>query len=185
MARLPYLDRKDLKPEDQALLARDITLFKCMSHSPNAAHAFQGLGGFIRHKSRLDPRLREIAILAVGWITQAPYEWSHHVKIGQEFGVSEDDIHGLIAACEGKESKLEPVAKLVIKAAREMTEGLAVSDATFAELKKHFDNERLTDLVITMAFYNAVVRFLGSMRVDVEPEYQPYLDKFPLPRPMY
>ena len=63
-----------------------------MVHSPNAARAFQGLGGFIRHKSRLDPRLREIAILAVGWITQAPYEWSHHVKIGQEFGVSEDDI---------------------------------------------------------------------------------------------
>ena len=185
MARLPYLDKAELAPEHQDLLKREITLFKLMVNSPNAARAFQGLGQFIRHKSRLDPRLREIAILAVGWITQAPYEWSHHVKIGQEFGVSEDDIHGLIAACEGKESKLEPVAKLVIKAAREMTEGLAVSDATFAELKKHFDNERLTDLVITMAFYNAVVRFLGSMRVDVEPEYQPYLDKFPLPRPMY
>lgn len=185
MARLPYLDKSDLAPEHQDLLAREITLFKLMVNSPNAARAFQGLGQFIRHKSRLDPRLREIAILAVGWITQAPYEWSHHVKIGQEFGVSEDDIRGLIATCEGKESKLEPVATLVIKAAREMTEKLAVADETFVELKTHFDNERLTDLVITMAFYNAVVRFLGSMRVDVEPEYQPYLDKFPLPRPMY
>lgn len=185
MARLPYLDKSDLAAENQDLLKREITLFKCMVHSPNAARAFQGLGGFIRHKSLLDPRLRELAILAVGWITQAPYEWSHHVKIGQEFGVSEDDIRGLIAECEGRANALEPVAKLIIKAAREMTADLAVSDGTFAELKKNFDNERLTDLVITMAFYNAVVRYLGSMRIDVEPEYQPYLDKFPLKKSMY
>lgn len=185
MARLPYLEKSDLAPENQDLLKREITLFKAMTHSPNAARAFQGLGGFIRHKSRLDPRLREIAILAVGWITQAPYEWSHHVKIGQEFGCTEDDIRGVIAECDNQASKLEPVAKLVIKAAREMTTELAVSDATFAELRKSFDNERLTDLVITMAFYNAVVRYLGTMRIDVEPEYQPYLDKFPLKTPMY
>ena len=182
MARLPYLEKSDLAPENQDLLARNITLMRCMTHSPNATRAFQGLGGFIRHKSRLDPRLREIAILAVGWITRAPYEWSHHVKIGQEFGVSEDDIRGLIAELDGKPNKLEPLAKTVIKAAREMTNELAVSEATFNELKKSFDNERLTDLVVTMAFYNAVVRFLATMQIDVEPEYQPYLDKFPLPK---
>ena len=185
MARLPYLDKSDLAAENQDLLKREITLFKCMVHSPNAARAFQGLGGFIRHKSLLDPRLRELAILAVGWITQAPYEWSHHVKIGQDFGVSEDDIRGVIAACERQSGGLEPVAALIVEAAREMTTQLAVSDATFERLKASFDNECLTDLVITMAFYNAVVRYLGKMRIDVEPEYQPYLDKFPLKKPMY
>lgn len=185
MARLPYIEKSDLAPEHQDLLKREITLFKCMVHSPNAVRAFQGLGGFIRHESRLDPRLREIAILAVGWLTQAPYEWSHHVKIGQDFGVSEQDIRGVIAECDGGESSLEPLARLVVKAAREMTHDLAVSDATFTSLRQSLDSECLTDLVITMAFYNAVVRYLGSMRIDVEPEYQPYLDKFPLSTPMY
>ena len=185
MARLPYREKADLPEDQQSLLAREITLFKCMTHSPGATRAFQGLGGYLRHKSRLDPRLREIAILAVGWITQAPYEWSHHVKIGQDFGVSEDDIRGVIAACKGEASSLEPVALLIVKAAGEITNGLAVTDDTFAALQKHFDNECLTDLVITMAFYNAVVRYLGSMRIDVEPDYQPYLDKFPLEKPMY
>lgn len=185
MARLPYIEKSELAPENQDLLKREITLFKCMVHSPNAARAFQGLGGFIRHKSRLDPRLREIAILAVGWLTQAPYEWSHHVKIGQDFGVTEQDIRGVIAECDNAESSLEPVARLVVKAAREMTHDLAVSDATFEELKSSFDSECVTDLVITIAFYNAVVRYLGSMRIDVEPDYQPYLDQFPLRKPMY
>lgn len=185
MARLPYIEKSDLPADQQDLLKREITLYKCLVHSPNATRAFQGLGGFIRHKSRLDGRLREIAILAVGWLTQAPYEWSHHVKIGKDFGVTSEDIRGVIAELKGEASGLEPVARLVVQAAREMTADLAVSDATFAALRGHFDGERLTDLVVTIAFYNAVVRYLGTMRIDVEAEYQPYLDEFPLEKPMY
>ena len=58
MARLPYLNRSDLAPEHEDLLARNINLFRLMVHSPNGACAFHGLGQFIRFQSRLDPRLR-------------------------------------------------------------------------------------------------------------------------------
>jgi alkylhydroperoxidase family enzyme len=182
MARLPYLSKSDLAPENQELLARNINLHRLLVHSPNAARAFGGLGQFIRFKSRLDPRLRELAILQVGWLARSPYEWSHHVKIGKEFGVSDEDIRGLIADTEGRPSALAPLDKLVLKAAREMTGGIAVSDATFAALSKHLDPERLTDLTVTVAFYNAVVRLLATLQVDVEPDYQPYLNQFPLPK---
>jgi alkylhydroperoxidase family enzyme len=125
--------------------------------------------------------LRELAILQVGYLARAPYEWSHHVKIGRDFGVTDDDIRGLIAETEERPSPLEPIAKHVLKAAREMTSGLAITQATFAALATHMDNEHLVDLVITIAFYNAVVRLLASLAIDVEPEYQKYLEVFPLP----
>jgi alkylhydroperoxidase family enzyme len=181
MARVPYLDKSDLAPENQELLKRNISLHRALAHSPNGLRAFGGLGQFIRHKSRLDPRLRELAILQVGYLARAPYEWSHHVKIGRDFGVTDDDIRALIQETDGGASKLEPLAKLVLKAAREMTGDLAISQATYAALSKDLDNERMVDLVITISFYNAVVRLLGSLQIDVEPEYQPYLDEFPLP----
>jgi alkylhydroperoxidase family enzyme len=60
-----------------------------------------------------------------------------------------------------------------------MTQGFAITDATFAALKKDLDYERLTDLVLTIAFYNAVVRFLATMQIDNEPEYQQFLAEFP------
>jgi alkylhydroperoxidase family enzyme len=181
MARVPYLDKSDLAPENHDLLKRMITLHRALAHSPNAARAFGGLGQFIRHKSRLDPRLRELAILQVGWLTRAPYEWSHHIKIGREFGVSTEDIRALIDESEGKSTKLEPLAKLVLKGAREMTEDGVMSKATFDALSRDLDKERMVDLVVTIGFYNAVVRVLASLEIDVEPEYQPYLDEFPLP----
>src|SRR3954466_14368921 len=126
MARVPYLDRKDVKPEHQDLLSRNINLYRALAHSPNGLRSFSTLGKFIRHQSRLDPRLREMAILQVGYLARSPYEYSHHIKIGRDFGVSDDDISAMIAETEGKTSALEPLARSVLRAAREMTAEMAV-----------------------------------------------------------
>ena len=182
MARLNYLDKADLAEKDQDLLARNINLFRALVHSPNAARAFSGLGGFIRHKSKADPRLRELAILQVGWLAKSPYEWSHHVKIGYDFGVTDDDIQGLIDDTAGKPTGLDETTRLVLKLAREMTLEGGGSEATFTALGAKMSNELLMDLTITIGFYNAVVRILATLQIDVEPDYMPYLEKFPLPK---
>ncbi len=191
MARIPYLDAEDLKPEDRDLLItlregmnalkRPIGLHRALVNSPAAARAFGGLGQFIRYGSRLDPRLRELAILQVGWLARSPYEWSHHVKLGLGFGVTEVDIHGLIADTAGQPNTLDATARCVLAMAREITETGGLSDAAYAALAAVFDAELVTDLVLTISFYNAVVRVLASLAIDVEDEYQPYLEKFPLP----
>jgi alkylhydroperoxidase family enzyme len=181
MARLPYLEKSDLAPEHQDLLARNINLYRILAYSPNGARAFGRLGGFIRNESRLDPRLREMAILQVGFLTKSPYEYSHHIKIGRDFGVTDDDLRAIAEESAGRESQLEPLARTVLRAAREMTDDLAVSDQTFAALQQGLDTESLLDLVATIAFYNGVVRLLATMQVDVEPDYLPYLEEFPLP----
>ncbi len=181
MARLPYLDRSDLAAENRDLLSRDINLYRLLAHSPNGARSFMGLGKFVRHQSRLDPRLRELAILQVGHLTRSPYEYSHHIKIGRDLGVSDDDVRGLADETAGR-TALDPLAKAVLRAAREMTTDMAVADDTFAALRQGLDNESLTDLVVTIAFYNGVVRLLATMQIDVEPDYLRYLDEFPLPK---
>jgi alkylhydroperoxidase family enzyme len=181
MARVPYLAKSDLKPEDQDLLAREINLNRALVNSPNAARAFSRLGGFIRSKSRLDPRLREMAILQVGYLTRSKYEYSHHIKIGRDFGVSDDDLRAIAEETAGTETTLDPLARAVLRAAREMTTELAASDETFAALREGLDNECLSDLVMTISFYNGVVRLLATLEIDVEEEYLHYLDEFPLP----
>ena len=182
MARLPYLDKSDLLPEHQDLLARNLNLYRVLAHSPRAARSLNTLARFIRDGSRLDPRLRELAILQIGYITRSAWEFSHHVGIGREVGISDDEIRAIADETAGRPTALDPLAKTVLRAAREMTAGLVISDETFAELRRELDNERLTDLVVTISFYNGLVRLLETMQVDVEEDYLVYLDEFPLPR---
>jgi alkylhydroperoxidase family enzyme len=182
MARLPYLDRSDLLPEHQDLLARNLNLYRVLAHSPRAARALNTLARYIRDGSRLDPRLRELAILQVSYLTGSAWGYSHHVRIGREVHLSDDEIRAIADESAGRPTGFEPLAKAVLRAAREMTTGLSVSDETFAELRRQLDNERLTDLMVTISFYNGLVRLLETMRVDVEEDYLAYLDEFPLPK---
>ena len=182
MARVPYISKSDLDAADQDLLNRPISLNKALVNSPKAARAFSGLGGFIRYGSKLDPRLRELAILQVGWLACSPYEWSHHVKIGHDFGVSDEDIQALIDDTAGNPVPLDALTRDVLKAAREITDAGAMQAGTFASLQATLGNEQVVDLTITIAFYCAVVRVLATLEIDVEPDYMPYLDRWPLPK---
>lgn len=182
MARIPYLDKSDLSAENQDLLTSAINLSRAMVHSPNLARSFGVVANFIRSRSPLDPRLRELAILQVGYVTCSAYEFSHHVKLARQFGASDSDIRAIAEESAGRASNLEPLARAVLRAAREMTLDLRVSDEAFAFLREHLDHERLMDLLGTIAFYNAVVRILATLQIDVEDDYQKYLEEFPLPK---
>ena len=181
MARLPYLEADQVAPEYRDMLKRNTNLHKLLVNSPDMARAFNGVGNYIRFKSSLAPRLRELAILQVGWLAKSEYEFTHHVRIGKEFGVTDDDIAGLIAETDGKPSKLEPLAKVILKGAREMTRDMAMSEATFAKIKRELSNEQMVDLVLTIAFYCAVVRVLATMKIDNEPYYKEVLQQYPIP----
>jgi alkylhydroperoxidase family enzyme len=181
MARLPYLNPSDLSPENQDLLERPINLNRLLVNSPNCRRAGLYLAQFIRYGSRLDSRLRELAIMTVGYLTRAPYEWSHHVILARDFGVSDDDIRGLVDFLEGRAHGLDAHAALAVTAAREMTGDIAMSAATFDALHEFLSDEEMVDIVVTIAHYNAMVRVLASFDVEVEDDYLPGLEKFPLP----
>ena len=181
MARLPYLEADQVAPEYRDMLKRNTNLHKLLVNSPDMARAFNGVGSFIRFKSKLNPRLRELAILQVGWLEKSEYEFTHHVKIGKEFGVTDEDIAALIIETEGIQSRLEPLARAILKGAREMARELEMSMTTFAEIKRHLSNEEMVDLVLTIAFYCAVVRVLATMKIDNEPSYKEVLLQYPIP----
>lgn len=180
MARLPYLDADDLPQGDRDLLDRNINLMRALVHNPDCARAFKGLGSYIRHDSHLDGRLRELAILQVGYVARAPFEWSHHVRISRDFGVTDDDVRAIAAETEGRPSALDAPAKAVLRAAREMMAG-GLGDECFAAVEAHLGAKDLVDLLATIAFYIGVVRLLDALQIDVEPEYMDELEKFPLP----
>lgn len=92
MARVPYLDAGDLDDADRRLLARPINLFRGLAPSPDGLARCHAVGDWIRHQSGVDPRLRELAILRVGYLTRSHYEYAHHIRIGRDFGLSDDDI---------------------------------------------------------------------------------------------
>ncbi|MDP3139121.1 MAG: carboxymuconolactone decarboxylase family protein [Burkholderiaceae bacterium] len=180
MARIPMLEAKDLGPQDQELLVRNLTSWRVLAHSPNGLRIWGQMIGFFLKQSRLDARLREFALLQIGWLSQEPYEWSHHVKISLDIGISEAQIDQLIAYNRGQPNALDARYLLVMRAATEFFEKPALSQAMVQELQTVMNLESLSDFVLLLAFYTGMVRLFASLEVDVEPEYMRFLDRFAL-----
>ena len=56
-----------------------------------------------------------------------------------------------------------------------------MSDTTFGQIRNELSDEHMTDLVLTIAFYCAVVRVLATMQIDNEPYYKEVLQQYPIP----
>jgi alkylhydroperoxidase family enzyme len=176
--RVPYLDAADLDEADRPLLRRPINVFRALANNPGGLREFQRVGEWIRHHGQLDPRLRELAILRVGYVTRCAYEFAHHVKVGQDFGLTAGDIE--LVRRPAAASAADAGAALVIAAATEITADLGLADETWQRLAGFLGTAGAVELVLVVAHYCAVVRVLNSLKVDVEPEYERYLREFPL-----
>lgn len=181
MARVPYLTAADLAEADRDVLKRPITLLQALANNPPAARAFEHLGMWIRFKCPLDPRLRELAIIQVGYVARSAYEYSHHVKIGFDNGVTEADLRAMAAESAGQATDLPALDRAVLRGAREMERDGAMSQDAFDVIAGALGHSGAIDVIVTIAFYCGVVRLLASLEIDVEPEYREYLQVVPLP----
>lgn len=181
MARVPYLSPEDLAPSDRELLARNLNLYRAIAHSPDGARAFAAPALYVRHHSPLDPRLRELAIIQVGYSSKARYEYAHHIEIGRSVGLSDDDIRAIAIESVGGQSHLPRLERAVLTAARELVASPALSDSVYSELGESLNPQLIIDLIISICTYCGVVRLLGALEIDLEPGYEHLLDEFPLP----
>ncbi|MGF6997119.1 carboxymuconolactone decarboxylase family protein [Paraburkholderia sp. GAS32] len=199
MARVSYLSASDLSEQDRPLLLGNpqrvvsvlppdapaktdtpANIYRAIANSPDGLRHWAVLGRWFQQGSELPARLRELAILQVGYLTKTPYQWSHHVEIGRKAGLSDDDIRSLIAATNGRAHGLGELETLVLLATREITQQHRMSDETWSKLLTKLGTPRLVDLTLLISHANAVIRVLATLDVDVEPEFQPFLEEFPL-----
>jgi len=173
-ARVPYLNREDLAETDREIfdnLAAERggtvgNIFRALAHTPNLLRRFLGLGGELRNKTELDPKLRELAIVTVGRLTDAQYEYVHHWNLARRVGVTREQLEAL--ADFEKSPNFSDHERAVIRYAVEATNNVKVSDATWNALKSFLDTKRIMELVQNVAFYNMVVRVLVPVGVELE-----------------
>jgi uncharacterized peroxidase-related enzyme len=172
-ARVPYLNREDLPESDREIfdnLTRERgnvgNIFRTLANTPNLLRRFLALGGELRNGTALDPKLRELALMTVGRLTEAAYEFTHHWNLARSVGVSREQLEAL--ADWEKSPLFNDHERAIMRYAVEATQNVKVSDSTWNALKAFLDTRRIMELVQNVAFYNMVVRVLVPLGVEVE-----------------
>ncbi len=135
----------------------------------NAPASFKGLGELARSilfESEFDPRKREIAVLRVAHVTQAIYEWTHHVAIAKLCGLSDNEIEKI--KTEDPVISLGDEGNLLCRVADEISRNVRLGDEALTQTLSRYGVRGATELILCISYFNMVSRFLESTRVELE-----------------
>jgi 4-carboxymuconolactone decarboxylase len=171
--RIAPLQDSELTDEQREALApmsaggrAPLNIFRTLARAPKALTRFNEWGSYVlSRRNSLPAREREIVILRVGYLCKSGYEFTQHTRIGLNEGLTEDEIKNIKAGADAGWSAADAA---LIRAADELVKDHFVTDSTWAELSRHFDEKQRMDVVFTAGQYTQVSMFLNTFGVQLD-----------------
>lgn len=171
-ARVPRLARADAEaaardagvPEMMA----GLSVFQVLLRHPRLAAAVNTLLSALLFDGRLDARLRELAIMRIGWLSGSDYEWTQHWRVARSLGVDDED---LTAVRDGpSHPRFGPTEKAVLTAVDETIHTGRISAATWDACQRHLggDDQVLLELVAAIGTWSMIASMLLSLEIPLE-----------------
>ncbi len=140
-------------------------LFMAMMHNAELTDRVQSLGALLRYGTSLEPRLSELAILAVARQWSCSYEWYWHARDARKAGLPEAIIEAI------RERRAPPLVDerdaVVYDYSSELQANRRVSDETYAKALSLLGARGVVELTAINGYYAMIAMTLNEHRVPL------------------
>ena len=138
---------------------------RSLAHAPEGLRKFQAVGHYGRYDTDLTEIQRELIIMITG--RGSVYAWGHHVPLGRQAGIREDQIAAIKAGKVPDGLSAQDAALCAYVFAFTTLGG--VDETVFEDLKRHFTHRQIVDISLTSGYYLALGACLIAFDVELEP----------------
>ena len=179
MARLPNLEKEQLRPEDHQFYESIADSrgsvrgpYGVLLHSPDLAARVAHTGTYVRFNFDMTEALKETIIITTAREIRSQYEFSAHARLARQAGVSDETIKAI--ANGSAPAGLSGDEELLVKYVKELVQNHKISDQTFNAVKDKFGTQRTVEITGLVGHYLLVGQILLAFEVDlpdgIEPE---------------
>jgi alkylhydroperoxidase family enzyme len=147
---------------------RVLNIFRTLVRHPALYRKWNPFATQVLLKSTLDARTRELLILRTGHLCRSPYEFYQHSAIAKRVGISAAEIEQVKVGPSAP--AWTPLERSALSAADELHQSQRISDKTWGELRAHYDEKQLIDLIFAVGHYTLVSMALNTLGVEIESE---------------
>ena len=176
--RLPMLSRQDARTAAAGVGVSEavagLNVFRVLLHHPALARWFNDFLLGLLGRGHLDPRLRELVIMRLGWATGSVYEWTQHWRIAVGLGVDAADV---VAVRDWEQDRrFGPAERAVLAATDETLRSGTVSVSTWRECVEHVspDPPVMLELLSVIGLWRMVSSLLQSVEIPLEHGVEPW-----------
>ncbi len=169
MPRIPYPSPESLSPLVRERLAGNppnVTRMLVGASEP-VYLGFGALAQGLMKGSPLDAKLRELAILRVGYISNCKYELFQHEPFGRFVGLTDEQLTA-IKAGDPSSPVLDEQQSAVLAFVNEVVLNVRPSDEALAGVRAFLSDSEVIDLVMVTGNYMTVCRFLETTGIEVD-----------------
>jgi 4-carboxymuconolactone decarboxylase len=112
------------------------------------------------------PRLREIMVLRCAHLLNVPYERQANLVMARNVGLGAEEIEAI--GRDGAVRGLDAEGTLICRVTDELTEYATLTDATLQALVDRYGRNVAAKLILSVAWFNLLSRFLNGTRVPLE-----------------
>ncbi len=147
-----------------------LNLDRMLLQSPPFAEAWNTMFGTIRGKLSVPAKLRELAIMSIGVLNHAEYEWGQHEPEFLAAGGTREQLDALRnpRAALSDARRFDEAERAALALAYEMTTDVAVKPATLRRVRAVLPDAQVVELIGVVAGYNMVSRFVVATGVEME-----------------
>jgi 4-carboxymuconolactone decarboxylase len=138
-------------------------LYQTLLNSPEIAKGWEALLTAVRNKNSLPASLRELMILRVAVLNRAQFEFDAHVPHALKAGVTDTQIK--LMQQDQITTGFTELEILVMRLTDVMTREIQVPDDLYDQVKAHFNDREILEVVTTISAYNMVSRLLNALHV--------------------
>ena len=144
--------------------------FGTMLKHPGLYRCQMEMGIQLLGKGVLSPRERELAIMRVGWLCRAPYEWTQHVDIAKRYGVTSEEVERVTRGSSAPGWTEHEAA--ILKGVEELLGDQMIADDTWSVLARSWTERQLLEFPTLVGQYVAIAYSQNALRMRLNPGKQ-------------
>jgi AhpD family alkylhydroperoxidase len=144
-------------------------LFTTLARHRRLYRKWLRFAGALMPGGRLPRADSEVLILRTAHNCGCEYEWLHHERLGQEAGLTEEEIAGL--AEPAVPSPRPARQQLLVDAADELHADRRLSDELWQRLRAAYDDDQLIELCMLVGHYEMLAMTINSL--EIQPDKPP------------
>ncbi len=160
-----------IEPEGLTHSLGENNIFATLARHPDLFKAWLPFGAYLLQAGTLPARDRELLILRTGANCGCSYEWGQHVLVAAQIGMERGEVERVLAG-PGADGWSEHDAAL-LRAADELHANAAITDATWSQLERTYDEVQMIEAVMLIGHYRMVANALNSFGVELDDWLEP------------
>ena len=144
-----------------------LNVFRAAALSPDTFAPVMDLAGAALTKMEIERSLKELAFLRTAYLSGAQYEWTQHVPLAKEAGLSDAQIDALNRGLAG-EDLFDDRERLVVQFTDELILGVHVSEPTFERMREAFPPRQIAELIFSIGNYMMQSRAMVALELPID-----------------